>query len=139
MIYLDTSVLAAYYCPEEKSDAVEKIIVKNKPLMISLLNEVEFASALSRKVREGALPESDAGKILSLFELHISQGVFKSFAVKHEHYHIAKTWIKEFKTSLRTLDALHLAFAYKLSLPIFTTDTALVKSAEHFGIKYITL
>ncbi|GAG95804.1 unnamed protein product, partial [marine sediment metagenome] len=54
MIYLDTSVLAAYYCPEEKSDAVEKIIVKNKPLRISPLNEVEFASALSKKVREGA-------------------------------------------------------------------------------------
>ena len=30
MIYLDTSVLAAYYCPESKSETVEKIILKNR-------------------------------------------------------------------------------------------------------------
>ena len=68
MIYLDTSVLVAYYCPEPLSRAAERAARAEVAPSISDLCEVEFASALARKVRardwiarfEGALKALDA-------------------------------------------------------------------------------
>ena len=61
MIYLDTSVVVAYYCPEDISDRAESIIRGKRPLFISDLTEVEFASALSRNVRiRGITPKEPA-------------------------------------------------------------------------------
>ena len=52
MYYLDTSILAAYYCPELLSEKVEKIIISAKRPCMSSLTEVELASAISRKIRQ---------------------------------------------------------------------------------------
>lgn len=55
MLYLDTSVVVAYYCPEALSEVAEKMIVAASEPTISALTEVEFFSAVSRKIREGEL------------------------------------------------------------------------------------
>jgi len=52
MIYLDTSVLVPYYCPEPDSGKAEKIIIEAGLPAISNLTVVELASAVSRKIRE---------------------------------------------------------------------------------------
>jgi len=59
MAYLDTSILAAYYCPEPLSDLVEKLIVQLDEPAVSHLTEVELASALSKKIRGGWLTMED--------------------------------------------------------------------------------
>lgn len=69
MVYLDTSVLAAYYCPEAMSAKAEKAIRRSALPAISLLVEVEFYSAVARKMREGALSEDDATRIVTRFRL----------------------------------------------------------------------
>ena len=51
MIYVDTSVLAAYYCPEPQSEKVEDVLMQNHPWTISVLTEVELLSAIAKKVR----------------------------------------------------------------------------------------
>ena len=44
-------------------------------------------------------------------------------------------WIGRFDTSLRTLDALHLACASSNNIPLVTADDALARSAEALGVK----
>ncbi len=55
-----------------------------------------------------------------------------------KEYDIARNWIGNFETPLRTLDALHLAVAFTNKLDIVTADIALAKSAEILGIKAIS-
>ena len=65
MTYLDTSVLAAYYCPETFSTQAEEAILRASQPAISQLVEVELHSALARKIREGALTKSEGVRIVT--------------------------------------------------------------------------
>ncbi len=67
MVYIDTSVLVAYYCPEAMSNQVENILVNTDRPAISQLTEVELASALARKIRERTLAREDGNEILELW------------------------------------------------------------------------
>jgi uncharacterized protein len=71
--YIDTSVLAAYYCPESMSAAAEAALRQIKIPVISLLSEVEFCSLLSRKRRLNELTERQMRAILDLFSTHRSE------------------------------------------------------------------
>ena len=52
-MYIDTSVLVAYYCPETISDRVESMLLDMEKTAISPLTEVELVSALSGKSDKG--------------------------------------------------------------------------------------
>lgn len=69
--YLDTSVIAAYYCPEPLSDRAEDFLTSHAHPGISLLTELELFSALSRKVREGGLDQSGAGRVAARILSHL--------------------------------------------------------------------
>lgn len=135
MFYIDTSVLAAYYCPEKNSNKVEKIMTVAKRLCISHLTEVELASALSRKIRERKLEKVQASQILAIFSSHIQQGIYLWQAIEYQHYQLAKAWIEQFSLPLRTLDALHLAIAATNQLNLLTADKQLMQSASLLNIK----
>ena len=134
MFYADTSIVVAYYCTEAGSAEAEKLITGSDDVAISMLAELEFHSALSRKVREKALTNKDARRISSQFELHLKGDYFTLLQIEASHYAIAKNWISGFDTSLRTLDALHLAIAFSRNIPIATSDKSLAKSAEVLGV-----
>jgi hypothetical protein len=137
MFYADTSIVVAYYCTEEKSPDVEKLMTGSEDVAVSMLTELEFHSALSRKVREKAITLNDARRISSQFELHMKGDYFTVLQIEASHYLIAKNWISGFDTSLRTLDALHLAIAFSKSISIITSDKILAKSAETLGVAVI--
>ena len=139
MYYIDTSVLVAYYCPESISETAEKLILSSKRPCISSLTEVELASALSRKVREKNLSPDDGNKIFNQFQSHLEQSLYGLTTVEDRHYQTAKTWIVQFSTSLRTLDALHLAIAAEGDLTLLTADKHLAISAKHFGIDVVNV
>ena len=101
---------------------------------ISALAEVEFVSALSRKMREKTLDREDAHRILSEFESHLSQSLFKRIPLERDHYTLAYSWLSQFAIPLRTLDALHLAVASKNSLEIITSDRRLAQCAVKLGV-----
>jgi hypothetical protein len=139
MIYADTSIVVAYYCTEAKSAEAEKLITGSDDVALSMLAELEFNSALSRKVREKALTSRDARRILSQFEFHIKDNYFTLLQLEASHYAIAKNWISGFDTNLRTLDALHLAIAFSKNIPIVTSDKSLAKSAEALGVSVMLI
>ncbi len=135
MYYLDTSVLAAYYCPEQNSLKVEKLIRTLKSPAISHLVETELYSAVARKVRVKELSRQDANLITSQFNVHLEKRFYRLLPIGVRHYSIAREWIGRFDTALRTLDALHLAVSYSENMIIVSADTHLCKAAEYFGIQ----
>lgn len=136
MGYLDTSVLAAYYCPESLSVAVEKALRRIDTPTISPLVEVELHSAVALKTRKGELDAASAHRILAQFRVHLADGYYRVVAIQTREFALARDWIGRLTTPLRTLDALHLAAAFAQSLPLITTDKSLAASAKHFGIKH---
>lgn len=135
MVYIDTSVLVAYYCPEDMSSQVEDILLNIDKPAISQLTEVELTSALAIKIRERTLTQEDGNEILSQFQTHIGQNSYIHLPIQPRHYSTARDWISQFNTPLRTLDALHLAIAARSNIPILTADIKFANSASILGIE----
>ena len=130
MIYVDTSILVAYYCPEPLSEKAETLLMTNRKPAISALTEVEFFSAVSGKFRRKEMNFKDAGLVTTKFLAHVNEGYFTHLSVEGNHYRLARDWIGMFKLELRTLDALHLAVASSEGLTLVTSDQDLFKSAK---------
>jgi uncharacterized protein len=134
MAYIDTSVLVAYYWPEKLSRAAQAEIRKAECPSISPLSELEFISALALKIRTKEINEKSAQLILSLFRRHRTDNVYRVLPVEAREYAIACEWIGMFRTSLRALDALHLAVSFCNDLTLITADRSLAESAGRLGV-----
>lgn len=132
--YVDTSLLAAYYCPEPLSEQAEHRIRALDPPVISWLTEVELHSALAKKVRRDELAEEDAQRVQELFRHHCGQGLYHVLPVQEIDYRQARQWMSRRSTPLRTLDALHLATADRGDLQVLTADTIMSQAGAHFGV-----
>ncbi|TSA09638.1 MAG: PIN domain-containing protein [Deltaproteobacteria bacterium] len=55
------------------------------------------------------------------------------------HYRLARDWMGQFNTSLRTLDALHLAVASSEGLTLVTADEGLAKAAKALAVNALLL
>lgn len=139
MVYVDTSVLVAYYCPETLSGKAEAFLVSQDKPVISTLTEVELFAALSRKVREARMTRVVAGRVASKFMSHLDHTVYTRLPVNDRHYRLARDWIGLFRYPLRTLDALHLAVASSENLKLVTIDKNLSKSAKALSIDVMLL
>jgi predicted nucleic acid-binding protein len=135
MLYFDTSALLPYYRQEEASERVQALLLaQSQPVRISHLTEVEVASALARWVRMGELDDAGANRIESAFFEDVRYGRFVRCPIELAHYQRAIHWIGTRKTSLRTLDALHLACAEQQLACLVTEDDALLSAALFFGL-----
>jgi len=134
MVYIDTSVLVSYYCPEPLSEAAERIILRSDKPSLSALTEVELASALSRKMREKEISQVDANRVITKFQSHLDQFLFKRIPLEREHYSLAFNWLIQLSIPLKTLDALHLAVAAGNNLQVITADRQLARSAQKLGL-----
>lgn len=136
MHYIDTSVLAAYYIPEHRTKDAEKALAKAENPFISPLVEIELYCVIARKVRSHVLDASVAKRIHSQFQLHIADGVLRMVDIGTAEYALARDWLARLETSLRVLDALHLAVAFANGLMLVTADKELAEVARHFGVRY---
>jgi len=134
LIYLDTSVVVAYYCPEPLSRRAERLLRAHSHPAVSDLTEVELRSALSRKVRVGELQTTSATQIASRFSSHLEEGLYTRVPLDRRHYEMASEWLGRFTLALRTLDALHLAVAASEGFRVATADATFARSAKALGI-----
>jgi len=135
MVYLDTSVLAALYIPEPKSEIIQEFVRGKGKTALSSLTEVEFSSAVSRRTRMKELSREDGFQIISRFQIHIKSRVFEMYPIMQREYDLARDWIGKLDTPLRTLDALHLAVAFSNQLVLVTADASFAVAAKKIGIK----
>ena len=134
-LYLDTSVLVAYYCPEPLSRQVQELLVESVKPAMSYLTEVELYSAVARKVRTEEISGVDGNRILAKFSSHMDMNLFTILPIDDHHWRLARGWIGLFSTPLRTLDALHLAIASAGEFVLITADKSLQRSADILGVK----
>ncbi len=139
MVYVDTSVLVAYYCPEPLSEKVESYLTAHVQPFISALTEIELFSAVSKKMRTKEMKRKDAGRVVARFLADKENGYYSYLPMETSYFRLARDWIGMFKLSLRTLDALHLAIASSQGFSILTTDKSLSKSAKGLGLSSILL
>lgn len=132
--YVDTSILAAYYCPEPLSEQAEQRLRVLRPPVISWLTDVELHSALAKKVRKLELSEGNVQRIQELFRAHTTQALYDVVAVTQEDFVQARQWMTMMETALRTLDALHLAVASRRDLRVLTANHAMTAAGAAFGI-----
>ena len=128
--YVDTSVLGAYYCPEELSSAAEEAILRLGTPVISHLSEVEFCSLVAKKCRLDELKKRQGREIIDLFSNHVAEGYYRRMPLTAEHFIKARTTIASMTSSLRTLEALHLAVATSEALPLLTADLGFARAAK---------
>jgi predicted nucleic acid-binding protein len=133
-VYVDTSVLGAYYCPEPLSLVAERTLRRLTFPAISELTLVEFASAISRKVREKTLSRESATRVTAQFEAHLEDDYYEILSVKARDYRLAKSWLGQLHGTLRSLDALHLAVAEAAGATIVTADRRLAAEARRLGV-----
>lgn len=135
-LYLDTSVIVPYYCPEINSEKVQRELTSRSNFCISSLTFVEIHSALARKIRKRELSHTEARSISTIFKKHVNKGYYKKVSLQKKHYLQAEEWLKQFNINcnLRSLDALQLSAAVFANLPIFTLDTRLADAARLFNI-----
>jgi predicted nucleic acid-binding protein len=108
---------------------------KTREAVVSDLVEVEFFSALARRVRMGDLQRRDAQRISALFISHLEDQVYARLSMERDVYLTARALLGTFELPLRTLDALHLAAAANHGVPIATLDRALARAADGLGIR----
>ena len=133
-VYVDTSVLGAYYCPEPLSNAVEAALLRLREPCISPLTEVEFASLIARKRRLRELSEREAGEVLRLFGRHVADGYYRRLPLGAEHFLRARDLIASMTGALTTLDALHLSVALAAGTPLLTADRDFARAAGRHDV-----
>jgi predicted nucleic acid-binding protein len=138
-VYVDTSVLGAYYCPEALSEKAEGALRKIPGPVISGLSDVEFCSLISRKRQLKELSERKANEILALFDSHIAQGFYRRVSLSAGHFLKARQLVLDADNGLRTLDALHVAAAVTESLTMLTADRNLAEVAKRYKTSVIFL
>ncbi|MFB2918342.1 type II toxin-antitoxin system VapC family toxin [Aerosakkonema funiforme] len=134
MIYLDTSIVIPNYWPELLSEASQQLLRIETQRGLSQLVEVEFFSALSRRVRMREISQEEARQIAIEFQRDLDDFFYTRIPLQPFHYQQAREWIGRFDTALRTLDAIHLAIAAANDLRLVTADEALAEAANVFGI-----
>jgi hypothetical protein len=134
LTYIDTSVLAAYYCPEPLSGRAQRALHEEDDRAISWLVEAELVSALARKVRAREMRPADAHRILALFQSHLEQGIYTRLAVEAAHFAKAREWLATFTVPVQTLDALHMAIAALQGCSLLTVDVGLAKACARIGV-----
>jgi len=134
LTYIDTSVLAAYYCPEPLSGRAQRALHKEDERAISWLVEAELTSTLARKMRSAEMRRADGHRILALFQSHLEQGTYTRVAVEGKHFAKAREWLSTFTVPLHTLDALHLAVAAMQGCRFLTADVTLARACARVGV-----
>ena len=124
MYYIDTSALLPYYREEIMSQKVENLLTSlQPPILISNLTKVEFTSAISRWVGMRELNEIQANLLENTFSKDVNSGLFVCHEIMPIHFNQAEKWLSSRKTSLRTLDALHMACSWDNVAKLITCDT----------------
>ena len=127
-------MLTAYYCPEPRSDRVQRLLAGLSEPAISLLVQVELFCAVARKVRSGGIEAAGARRIFALLAMDVVEQRFRLLPLETGEYLQACEWIAQLRTPLRVLDAIHLALARTHNTCLVTADEDLARAAHVLGV-----
>lgn len=102
MVYLDTSVVVAYYIPEPLSVRVQEVYNTDTERAISELVELEFFYTLSSRLRIGDLERRQVERVADLFSTHVQGGLYTLLHLNAGHYQLARALIARFDSAARS-------------------------------------
>lgn len=135
-VYLDSSVVVAYYIPEPGSSRVQMLYTAIERPVISELVNVEVIAALSLRCRTGDLDREQARRVVALFDEHLEAGFYSPIHLQADHYRWARDAIARFDLPLKSPDALHLAAAQSGGFRLATADRQLARNAEALDVPF---
>jgi predicted nucleic acid-binding protein len=134
-LYCDTSALLKLYLPEPGSSKINRLAEGRTDLVISDLAVTEAASALARRMREGALTSAMARRVLRAIVEALDGGVYRRVDLAPDVYRRAEHLLLSLGTPLRALDALHLALAISVrAASLASFDVRLAAAARAAGL-----
>lgn len=134
-LYLDTSVLVSALTHETSTPRVNAWLRAQAPatLLISEWTHTEVASALSIKLRTGAITLEARANAANGFA-RLAADSLPTLAVTGEHFEIAADFAAQHALGVRAGDALHLAIARHSGLTLATLDNRMADAALALGI-----
>jgi uncharacterized protein len=140
MYYLDTSVLVSVLTNEPRSAAVEAWLLGHQSENLSISDWVvtEVSSALSIKIRTGALDAVQRAAVLAQFTQLVAN-TFVTLPVGALAFRTAARFCDQSALNLRAGDALHLAICADHGATICTLDQRLGQAAPQVGVAAILL
>ncbi|MEM7050437.1 MAG: type II toxin-antitoxin system VapC family toxin [Acidobacteriota bacterium] len=138
-LYIDSTVLAAYYTPETLSASAEGILQAYPLPAISELAEIELFSALSTKVERAELAVDDLRRIQAVFLGHLEDDFFQRVALGRHHFRLAREWAGRGFDALPPSASIHLATAALEERTLTTADPRLISAARSFGVDALPL
>ncbi|MEQ1591883.1 MAG: type II toxin-antitoxin system VapC family toxin [Thiobacillaceae bacterium] len=135
MIYVDTSALVKRYIREPGSDPFDTFFLSRAPLGISRLTIIEMRCALARRRRANQVSPELETQVLEAFRLDMQDGALVVASFGEDDMTLAYHLMDEVgAVPLRTLDALHLAVARRITAKAFATaDKNQAEAATRLG------
>jgi predicted nucleic acid-binding protein len=139
-VYLDSSAFVKLCLPEPESESLDRFLVGRRDLVISELTITEVISAVVRSHREGLLSSKHVDHIHDAVLSDARSGTFRRLDISPAIHRAAEQLLLATKSStLRTLDALHIALASSGGVKfLITFDTRMSEAAVQHGLGTIT-
>jgi predicted nucleic acid-binding protein len=140
--YLDSGYIAKFYVDEVDSASVRRLAEALGDVHCASFGRVEVATALHRKLREGALSETAFREVMAQFEDDCEHGLWTWIPVTRT---ILTATVAAVRRAPRTVfirggDAVHLGCARENGFTeIYTGDRHMVLAAPHFRITPVTV
>jgi predicted nucleic acid-binding protein len=137
-VYLDASVLVPLFIDDNFSERAEALLSAGAEPVVGDFAGAEFASVVSRKVRERRLTVAEGQNAFVTFDAWMSrvQGPVETTAADVS---AATAILRRLDLPVRTADALHLAIAGRLASELATFDAKMAESARRLGLALATV
>ena len=136
-VYFDASALLPLFFDDEFSDRAKRLMAQQVDLAhVSDWTIAEAFSAIGRAVRMNLIDRRQIDDLCGALD-----GWTAAFARRVEidpsDIRQAESALRRFEFNLRTPDALHIAVASRLGLPLATFDRKMAESARRLGVQVI--
>lgn len=130
--YLDASVIVALFTEDPHSEAAEEILRSSEMVLVSDFAAAEFASAVTKNVRHGALADEAAQVAFANFDVwRVKCGTIETHSTD---ILLAASYLRRVGNTLRMPDAINIAICHRLGCRLATFDRRMAEEAAKLGV-----
>jgi uncharacterized protein len=132
----DASVIVPLIIPEQTTETIAGMLAGSLPPSVSDFVIGEVCSAVSIRVRRREIDDAEGARLLTVMDLWLDRNAAR-VTTNSDDVALAERFVRRFDLGLRMPDALHLAAAHRLSMPIFTQDRRQAAAARSLGLETV--